>query len=75
MNIDHLTVFFMFTLLSQASWKGFILRKKLLAALEFAQCSFSDEEDEFADGMNFGDEFDLDKFVDIDQVRYLWSDY
>ncbi|XP_052230384.1 leucine-rich repeat and IQ domain-containing protein 1-like [Dreissena polymorpha] len=48
----------------QAYWRGFILRKKLMAALEFAQCSFEEED---ADVMNLGDEFDLDKFMDIDQ--------
>ncbi|XP_052797623.1 leucine-rich repeat and IQ domain-containing protein 1-like [Mya arenaria] len=49
----------------QARWRGYILRKKLMAALEFAQCDFGDSEDE--DAMDLGDEFDLDKFVDIDE--------
>jgi hypothetical protein len=51
----------------QASWRGYILRKKLLAALEYAQCDFDDDEND-DDAMDFGDEFDLDKFVDIDEV-------
>jgi len=50
----------------QAHWRGYILRKKLLAALEFANVSFGDSEDE--DQMNLGADFDLDKFVNMDEV-------
>ncbi|KAL4225103.1 Leucine-rich repeat and IQ domain-containing protein 1 [Mactra antiquata] len=51
----------------QANWRGYILRKKLLAALEYAQCDFGDDNDVDDDMMDFGDEFDFEKFVDVNQ--------
>lgn len=58
-----------YDILFQASWRGYILRKKLLAALEYAQCDFGDEEED--DDMDLNDEFDFEKFVDVNQVSEI----
>ena len=57
---------FMKSIILQAAWRGYWLRSKLLAALEYARL---EEED---DGMDLnGDEFDLDKFMDFNEVKYM----